>query len=175
MRPFGLRRGRRSLTLCVSQRPLPVLDDLRRTLHTELPVTQHLGIAVHSFRDGRLTLQAPLQANINHKGHAFAGSLNAIATLAGWGWVWLLLRQEQLDGHVVIQDSSIKYHRPVASDFAAECPAPGDEAVARLLATLARRGRGRIALQVTVSDAQGPAVAFSGRYVVHRTGAAEPP
>jgi thioesterase domain-containing protein len=148
-----------------------VLDELRRTLRTELPVTQQLGITVHGYRDGRLSLHAPLKTNINHKGHAFAGSLNAIATLAGWGWLWLLLRHERSAGHVVIQDSSIKYHRPVASDFEAECSPPGDEAVARLLAALARRGRGRIALVVTVKDEQGPAVTFTGRYVVQRAAA----
>lgn len=144
-----------------------MLDELRRTLRTELPVTQHLGIEVLSYRDGRLVLGAPLGSNINHKGHAFAGSLNAIATLAGWGWVWLLLRQERLGGHVVIQDSSIRYARPVTTDFRAECPAPDTEITAGFLATVRRRRRGRIALHATVGDSLGPAVSFAGRYVVH--------
>jgi thioesterase domain-containing protein len=141
--------------------------ELRETLRTELPVTQHLGVVVESGRDGHLLLRAPLGANINHKGHAFAGSLNAIATLAGWSWVWLLLRGERLDGHVVIQDSSISYDRPVATDFLAECVPPAHEAAERFLAVLRRRRRGRIALHVTVSDQQGPAVRFTGRYVAH--------
>jgi thioesterase domain-containing protein len=140
--------------------------ELRHTLRTELPVTQHLGVEVEGYRDGRLILRAPLNANINHKGHAFAGSLNAIATLAGWGWVWLLLRRERLDGHVVIQDSTISY-RPVATDFLAECAAPAREVPDQFLAALRRRRRGRISLQVTVSDAHGPAATFTGRYVAH--------
>ena len=146
-----------------------MLDELDLVLRTELPVTQHLGIAPHSYREGRLLLRAPLHGNFNHQGHAFAGSLNAIATLAGWGWVWLLLRERQLDGHVVIQDSSIRYLRPVASDFQAECPSPAAELIDRLLEALRRRRRGRLPLVVTVSDHSGPAVEFVGRYVVHLT------
>lgn len=145
--------------------------ELRHTLRTELPVTQHLGIVVESRRDGHLVLRAPLGANINHKGHAFAGSLNAIATLAGWSWVWLLLRGERLDGHVVIQDSSISYDRPVATDFLAECTAPAPGVADQFLTALRRRRRGRVSLRVTVSDQLGPAARFAGRYVAHLAGA----
>jgi thioesterase domain-containing protein len=142
-----------------------MIDELQTTLHTELPVTQHLGIRVGSAGPEGVVLTAPLESNRNHKGTAFAGSLNAIATLAGWSWVWLLLRRQKLAGHVVIQDSTIDYQRPVTSDFVATCAAPEAAAVSRFLAVLRRRGRGRMRLKVQVHDRDGPAVAFAGRYV----------
>ncbi len=143
------------------------LRALRRKLATEMPVTQRLGIRVGSAADGAVRLRAPLSANTNHKGTAFAGSLNALATLAGWATVWLILRRHGRPAHVVIQDSTVRYVRPVTGDFEARCEAPASGLVRHLLESVARRGRGRIELTVTVSDraGAGPAVTFKGRYV----------
>ena len=138
---------------------------LRAKLQTEMPVTQHLGIRVVDQRGGQLVLSAPLAVNTNHKGTAFAGSLNAIATLTGWATVWLLLQDHGLHAHVVIQDSTVRYLRPVTGDFQARAVPPDAKAVARLLETVRKRGRGRIELEVAVADAKGDAVAFRGRYV----------
>ena len=142
-----------------------MIEELQRTLETELPVTQHLGIRVVSADPDRVALTAPLSANRNHRGTAFAGSLNALATLAAWSWVWLLLRRHQAAADVVIQDSAISYDRPVAGDFTAVCDAPEEAATARFLAALGRRGRARLKLLVEVHDQTGIAVKFTGRYV----------
>ena len=141
------------------------LRALRAKLAREMPVTQSLGIRVVGRRDGGLVLEAPLAANINHTGTAFAGSLNAAATLAGWGTVWLLLRERGIPAHVVLQDSAVHYVRPVTGDFTARCLPPEEPAVDRLVDALARRGRGRIELHAIVSDGEGDAVTFRGRYV----------
>ncbi len=130
-----------------------------------MPVTQRLGIRVVGRRDGQLALSAPLAANTNHRGTAFAGSLNAVATLAGWATIWLLLRDHGLPAHVVIQDSTVRYLRPVTSDFEALARPLDPAAVARLLEVIRRRGRGRIQIEVVVADARGEAVVFQGRYV----------
>lgn len=145
----------------------PPLEALRATLRTEMPVTQHLGIEPAGYRHGVLTLRAPLAANVNHKGTAFGGSLNAIATLAGWSVLWLALREHDLPGEVVIQDSTVRYLRPVTGDFQARSGPPEPEALSRLLSAVRRRGRGRISLVAEVEDQGGVAVSFSGRYVVH--------
>ena len=97
--------------------------------------------------------------------NAVARSLNAAATLAGWATGWLRLRRRGLAAHVVIQDSAVHYVRPVTGDFEARCDPPPAAAVEHLLGAVRRRGRGRIELSVTVSDREGPAVAFKGRYV----------
>lgn len=73
-----------------------------------------------------------------------------------------------LRAHVVLQDSTVHYARPVTGDFAARCLPPDDHAVARLVDALTRRGRGRIELHAVVSDRDGDAVTFRGRYVALR-------
>jgi thioesterase domain-containing protein len=150
------------------------LAELRATLAREMPVTQHLGVEVVGRRGEALTLSAPLAANRNHQGTAFGGSLNAIATLACWSALWLALRDAEQPGVVLIQDSAIRYLRPVTTDFTATAElAP--EKIERLLDMIRRRGRGRITIAATVSDQSGPAVTFTGRYVVQGAEAVSDP
>ena len=101
-----------------------LLRALRAKLRRDMPITRALGLRVVGHEGGGLVLSSPLEPNINHKGTAFAGSLNATATLAGWGTIWLALREHGIRSHVVIQDSTVHYFRPVTGDFTARCKAP---------------------------------------------------
>jgi len=140
-----------------------------------MPVTQRLGIRLAGVRSGGVRLRAPFAANTNHAGTAFAGSLNAVATLSGWATVWLLLREHDIRGQVVIQDSSVRYLRPVTGDFEAVSTPPSHEAITHLLHSVTRRGKGRIELAISVHDHQGEAVQFRGRYVALRDAKGRPP
>ncbi|MGH7559546.1 MAG: YiiD C-terminal domain-containing protein [Gemmatimonadales bacterium] len=147
-------------------------DGLQALLATELPITQHLGIEVVRLDESGVELRLPLAANRNHKGALFAGSLNAAATLAGWGVLVAALETRGVDALVVIQDSSVRYLSPVRSDAIARCAAPAAEALDTALRTLQRRGLARLALTAEIGEGKErePAVRFTGRYVLHRPG-----
>ena len=144
------------------------LDALRRVLAAELPVTQHLGIAVDREDADGLVLSLPLEPNRNHQGGIFAGSLNAVATLTGWALLWLVLRRAASEAVVVIQDSTIEYLRPVAEDCRTRWPWPEPRMLDRFLETLTRHHRARLSLTVEVVAAGGPVATFAGRYVAIR-------
>jgi len=143
-------------------------QELQDVLRLEIPLTGAIGVQVAGYEAGRLTLSAPLAPNVNHKDTAFAGSLTAVATLSGWGLVWMLLREADLPGQIVIQDCSVRYLRPVTRDFAATCNVPGTEAVERFVATFRRRGVARLELRAEIHEAGQLAVELTGRYVAHR-------
>jgi thioesterase domain-containing protein len=143
-------------------------DALRAVLRDAMPVAGRLGVEVVEYRDARLSLGAPLGLNLNDKGTAFAGSLAMIATLTGWSLMWLVLREHGIAGDIVLQDSSVKYLRPVVEDFVASATIPDAGEVRQLLDAIARRGKGRLKLEVSVSDGEGVIVRFVGRYVVSR-------
>jgi thioesterase domain-containing protein len=147
-------------------------DDLRAlqaALATEIPISRALGLVVSGYAHGILTLAAPLAPNINHKDTAFAGSLNAVLTLAGWSMLWLVARGAAIPAKVVIQDSTIRYLHPVARDFAAECRLPASAERERFLLMLGKKGRARMELAAEIREDGRQAVAFSGRYVVQRS------
>lgn len=144
---------------------------LARVLAEELPITQSLGIGVVAASPAGVVLSLPLAANRNHKGTVFAGSLNAVATLAGWGLLWVVLRERQVEAQVVIQDATVRYLVPARGDVQARCTAPEPGVMAAAEAMLHRRGRGRVTLRADVTDTSGTVVAtLSGRYVIHRPG-----
>ncbi len=138
---------------------------LQATFEHEIPITRQIGLEVAAYDGARLTLRAPLVPNVNHKSTAFAGSLNAVATLAGWGLVWLLLRERGLRGTIVIHESSSQYRLPVRDDFQAICSMPDAQQVETFIAALRRRGKARLALSANILDGDRVAVAFSGSYV----------
>jgi thioesterase domain-containing protein len=145
--------------------------ELARVLAEELPITQSLGITVREVTPDRVVLALPLRANRNHKGTLFAGSLNAVATLAGWSVVWAILQEAGVPAHAVIQDSSVRYLAPAGTDVTAEATRPDRATTERALAMLVRRGRARLGLEAVVRDSAGEVVAtLQGRYVMHRFG-----
>lgn len=139
---------------------------LQDVLHHEIPLSQQIELSVDSYDGACLALRAPLAPNINHKATAFAGSLNAVMTLAGWGLTWLLLAEREMHAVIVIQQSEIRYALPVNGDFVATCHTPSAQYVERFVDGLRRRGKARLALTVEIRDAADQvAVAFSGHYV----------
>src|ERR1700742_2653244 len=106
--------------------PLVALED---KLEREIPMSAQMGIRVASNGAEGLVMRLPLDPNRNHQQTAFAGSLNALCTVAGWGSVFLLLKESGRRGSIVIRASSIKYQEPVNSpDVFARChPIPADE------------------------------------------------
>ncbi|HEY7341780.1 MAG TPA: thioesterase domain-containing protein [Ktedonobacterales bacterium] len=140
--------------------------ELQAVLHHEIPLSRQMDLTVLQYNGVCLTLGAPLAPNINHKATAFAGSLNAVMTLTGWGTVWLLLAERGLHGTIVIQESATRYLLPVGHDFNATCRVPQADETERFLAGLRRRGKARLALKVDILDGDGRvAVAFTGNYV----------
>lgn len=141
------------------------IEALQATFDHEIPITRDIGITVARYDGEQLALTAPLERNVNHKATAFAGSLNSVVTLAGWGMIWLLLKELDISATIVIQDSTSHYRRPITRDFTAICSRPGDEQVEQFARTLREKGRARLELAATISERDVLVMSFQGRYV----------
>jgi thioesterase domain-containing protein len=144
-----------------------MLEELQATLEREIPMCAQMGIRVHQGGPDGLVMRLPLNPNRNHQKTAFAGSLNALCTIAGWGSVYLLLREIERDGNIVIRRSSIKYQEPVAStEILARCQPVTADSRQYFLEMLGDKGQAKLDLTVEVAGSNGPAVSFHGSYVV---------
>ena len=139
---------------------------LQQTLTQDIPITRHMNITVESFDEKGLVLKAPLMGNTNPKGTAFAGSINSLVTLTGWGLIWLVLKELDIAADVVIQNSWINYMRPVTDDFTALCSRPGQDEIEKLEQGLRKKGKARLELNVEIRQRDEVVVEFKGRYVV---------
>lgn len=144
---------------------------LEAVLHRDIPLTRDMGIKVISWHDHSLRLHLPLEPNINHKSTLFGGSLYCGAVLAGWGWLYLRLKEAGIeDGHIVIHEGQISYPLPVKRDGEAICDAPDEATWDKFLRMYQRRGRARLALntRIIAEGSEDSAVEFVGQYVLHR-------
>jgi thioesterase domain-containing protein len=149
------------------------LLELQGKLEREIPMCAQMGIRVHRNGADGLVMRLPLDLNRNHQQTAFAGSLNALCTITGWGSVYLLLRELHREGNIVIRRSSIRYHQPVASaEIFARCQPIPAGARQYFLEMLDDKGQAKLDLTVEIAGAAGPAVSFTGSYVVVRPGVA---
>jgi thioesterase domain-containing protein len=144
-----------------------LLEELQATLEREIPMCGQMGICVHDRGADGLVMRLPLEPNRNHQQTAFAGSLNALCTITGWGSVYLLLRELGQSGSIVIRRSSIRYQEPVtSSEIFARCQPISAEARQYFVEMLGDKGQAKLDLAVEVSGKDGAAVSFSGSYVV---------
>lgn len=143
------------------------MAELQATLQREIPMSGLMGVQIADCTGSELAMSLPLEANHNHQQTAFAGSLNALCTLVGWGTTFLQLLRLGLEGNVVIRRSSIRYHEPVATDLiTAKCQPINPEMLSHFVEMLVEKRQAKLDLQVVISGTDQPAVSFSGSYVV---------
>lgn len=144
----------------------PDLAATERFFHEQIPLTKAMGVRVEEHDDRQLVLTAPLQANHNHLGTAFGGSLAALATLAGYGLLWLELGNR--DAHIVIRRSELDYRHPVTGPLRAICRKPPEAELAAFRTTFAKAGKARVQLEVTVEEHGRVCMTFEGTFVAIR-------
>lgn len=143
-----------------------ILRETEAYLHAQIPLTRAMGVTLESWDGSRLVLQAPLEPNHNHLGTAFGGSLSALATLAGYSLLWLMLGDRE--AHVVVRDSHIRYRHPVRGTLRAACSRPDDETMQAFRRQFAETGRARLSLPVIIEEDGEICVEFEGTFVAMR-------
>ncbi|HSG51460.1 MAG TPA: bifunctional GNAT family N-acetyltransferase/hotdog fold thioesterase [Rheinheimera sp.] len=96
-------------------------QQLAGTWRKTIPLSQFMQLGINSFDGNALCCQAPLAPNINLHGTMFAGSIYTLATLTGWGMLYLQLQALGISGDQVLADANIKYYKPVSINPEARC------------------------------------------------------
>jgi len=141
-------------------------------LHEMIPLAKSMGVTVEVSDEQSLVLAAPKEQNKNSLNTAFGGSLVALATLAGYGVVWEMMRSEN-DAHktewrIVVKDSAASYRRPVLGDLRAICERPAKAAIEEFKAALKRYGKAKMHVRARIVEGESTAVDFKAAFVVTR-------
>lgn len=136
--------------------------ELEATLHREVPLSGHMGVAVEAYDGESLGLSADFERNINIHGTAFGGSLYSACALCGWGLLHLKFAELGLAGHIVLSAGGIRYLRPVKRHIEVRCQLPDD--YPGFVERLRERGKARLTLRAEVLAGGEPAVIFEGEY-----------
>ena len=139
---------------------------LETFLHEMIPLARAMGVRIDVSDENKLELIAPHELNRNSLNTAFGGSLVSLATLAGYGVVWELMRNEDSKWKIVIKDSKAAYRRPVLGDLRAICERPTKLAIDEFKSALARYGQAKLKLRAAVVEKGAVAVDFQAAFVV---------
>ena len=140
-----------------------VLRQAQAYFHEQIPITRATGVRVVANDENGFAIEAPVALNSNHLRTAFGGSINAVATLAAYGFLWLELNDAS--AHVVVAESSIRFLRPVRETIRAICVRPPAEELAAFRSQFAAKGKARLGLRVNVIEAGETAAEFEGVFV----------
>ena len=141
----------------------PALRDTEQYFHQQIPITRAMGVRVVAHDENQFIVEAPVALNSNHLGTAFGGSINAVATLAAYGLLWLALREYA--AYVIVAKSSIQFLRPVRETIRAICLRPDPAEWAAFQTRFAEKGKAHITLRVSVVEEGRAAAEFEGIFV----------
>jgi thioesterase domain-containing protein len=136
---------------------------LQETWYETIPITEQMGIKIHQYSGKTFETRASLNKNINLHGTMFAGSIFSLATLTGWGMIFLQLKEKGLMGDIVLGDGNIHYHKPITMQPRAIC---NIESFYGKLDPLADNNKCHIKLQVAIMDGDSAVAEFSGVFWV---------
>jgi thioesterase domain-containing protein len=134
--------------------------ELEAYLYEHIPISAAMGVKVLETNP-EIRLFAPLEANVNHRGTAFGGSLASVATLAAWSALRVRLGDS---ARLVITHQTTEYVRPVEGDFLAVARLPEGEDLERFFTAYHRRGRARIEVEAWVEYGGAVAVTLQGTF-----------
>ena len=143
-----------------------VLREAEKFLRERIPITRAMGLHVVTDAAHGFAVEAPVALNYNHLQTAFGGSINAVATLAGYTFLWLELREAS--AHVVVAASSIRFLEPVRENIRATCVEIDARKLEDFREQFRASGKARITLQVRVEENGSVAAQFEGTFVALR-------
>lgn len=142
--------------------------ELQQFLNKKIPITEALGVEISLLTSKEVHLIAPLEANRNHLGTAFGGSLGSVMILACYAWMFNRLGEDGKHCHVVIQTAKTDYLKPVTGNLRAICSPPDGADIERMLRHVDRKGVARLKIESQLVDASGDVLCrFMGDFVAH--------
>jgi len=139
--------------------------DVEAYLRRHIPISASMEVRVRKCSMDGVVLEAPLDANVNHRATVFGGSASAVAILSAWTWLHWALLDEALKCRVVIQRNQMDYELPIEADFTAHCEGMPEADWDKMIRTLKPHGKARVSLSAWLEQGGQKVAQFSGDYV----------
>ncbi|WP_448556729.1 bifunctional GNAT family N-acetyltransferase/hotdog fold thioesterase [Thalassotalea montiporae] len=132
--------------------------------HQTIPMSKAMNLQVSFYNSEQLFTHCDVAFNKNLHDTMFAGSIYTLATLTGWGWVYMKLTESELSGDIVLADANIRYLAPIAGagvGYTHTSLASGD------LTSLAAAQKAKMQVEVHILSGDKVAAIFTGKFVIH--------
>ena len=143
-------------------------QSLQDIWHKTIPLSKAMDLQISHYDGSKLMTRCDAEFNQNLHHTMFAGSIYTLATLTGWGWVYLTLQAKQQEhdnfrGDIVLAEANIKYHAPIKGLAFGQVV---KEDVSGQFDNLLEGKKARIKLVAQVYCGEKVAATFQGTYVV---------
>lgn len=144
------------------------VGDLQQTWHDTIPMSKAMGLEISFYDQHSLITHCDPQFNKNLHHTMFAGSIYTLATLTGWGWVYLALNEAQLEGDIVLAEGNIQYKAPIKGVAYASVVSKAVSGASKeqFQARLLNGKNARVQLTANVYCGEKIAAIFTGSYAV---------
>jgi thioesterase domain-containing protein len=145
------------------------LSETEALIKAKIPMAGHLGFSLRGWDGQRLELWAPFEANRNHHGTAFGGSLAMASIISGYAMTFMAIGDALGDGWLqthtlVIKDFSCQYKRPVTGDIVTVSE-PVNGSTGGFGQRLMAEGKARLAVETRIRDGGVLQLAATATYV----------
>tara|TARA_R110000737_G_scaffold326879_2_gene340832 strand:- start:252 stop:1148 length:897 start_codon:yes stop_codon:yes gene_type:complete len=89
-------------------------EDLQQIWHQTIPLSKVMNINICYYDQHSLITNCEPNINKNLHNTMFAGSIYTLATLTGWGWIYLALQAKAQEANIVLAKGNIRYIAPLA-------------------------------------------------------------
>jgi thioesterase domain-containing protein len=145
-----------------------LVDRMNGALGSTIPIAHKMGVKVVEARPGFAATTVPAEGNGNHFGVIYAGVLFTVAEVLGG--IIPLITFDTAKYFPLVKTLDIQFVAMAKSDVRAEASLD-DEAIARIEAEAAERGKADFILEAVVTDADGKTVATTrGLYQLRAIG-----
>jgi len=135
---------------------------LEQLWHQTIPMAKAMGLQANFYDGQTFIVSADTDFNKNLHNTMFAGSIYTLATLTGWGWMYLALKDNDLHGDIVLADANIRYLKPLAGAAYAQI----DEKNVQGELSIMNQGRnGKLTIEVGLYCGDVLCAQFVGKYV----------
>ncbi len=140
-------------------------QQLQTIWHNTIPLSKAMNLELNFYDGTTLQTSCDPQFNKNLHNTMFAGSIYTLATLTGWGWVYLQLEKNKLQplGDTVLADGKIRYLSPITAPAYART---NTTLVQGSITPLTKERKARFVIKVEIMNGDNIAAIFEGIYVV---------
>jgi uncharacterized protein (TIGR00369 family) len=135
------------------------LEMVQRIITERVPFARTLDVRIEQVEANRAVASMPFAVErTNHIGTVHAAALFGLGETVSGALAFVTFADLQQAGYLpVVANASITYRRPAVSDVRAEATITSDEQ-ARARSEIASEGKGRYAVQITITNADGEVV-----------------
>ena len=139
--------------------------ELEEMLHRYIPLSRQMGIAVAKLDERRVELMAEAEANRNHRGTIFGGSMISLALLTGWAMLLNAVGDFAVAQRLVVKSTQVDFLQPARQHLRGVCLTPAREVLHEFVQCLNRNAKAMIAVNCSIYDQEILAAKVEALYI----------